>query len=282
VGKHYVPQEYLRGFSSSADRALIWMFDKVTRQWSEPAISQAAQTRDFYPPDIEVALDRHVEAPGNAALKVLRAGGKLAQQQFEDLFFYIAVMLMRVPRKRRKGWEAVPEVLESTMSRFRTEIENLRGQHNEERVAAALKLLDDLESRYADDPPSEVKDQITSPWPSPRVAEVVRTMTWRLVAVPPQHYLITSDNPAYFFESLGLGRPESELTFPVSPSLALLGSRQGPPGALLHVTAKAGLAKELNRRVASGAERFVFSKRKAEWIETISLRKNPSLNRINW
>lgn len=42
-------------------------------------------------------------------------------------------------------------------------------------------------------------------------------MAWRLVSIPKGHHLITSDNPAYFFESLGLGQGESELTFPVSP-----------------------------------------------------------------
>ncbi len=282
MGKHYVPQEYLRGFTSSADRVLLWMFDKQSRQWTNPAVSQVAQERNFYPSDIEVELNRYVEGPGHVALKTLRAGTPPTPSQWGDLIIYVAVMLMRVPRKRRKGWEAVPQVLESTMSRFRRELSNLRGPDNEARINGALQLLDKLESEYAVILPEEVQQQITSPWPSARIAEAVRTMTWRLVSVPHPHYLITSDNPAYFFEWLGLGRPDSELTFPVAPNLALMGSRQGPPGAVIEVTAKPVLVKEINRRIASGAERFVFCHRRASWIETISMRKAASLNPIQW
>jgi hypothetical protein len=258
------------------------MLDKQSREWSRPTISKVAQERDYYPADIERELNRQVEAPGHVALKLLRGAQPLQSSQWVDLLGYIAVMLMRVPRKRRKGWEAVPQVLESTMSRVRAEIADLRRPDNDDRVNATLVFLDRLEAKYAVTPPEEVQRQISSPWPSDRIARAVGTMAWRLVSIPLGHYLITSDNPAYFFESLGLGRDESELTFPISPSLALMGSRQGDPQTVVKVTAKPVLVKEINSRIASGAERFVFTHRRAEWIEKIALRKNPSLNRIQW
>lgn len=282
MGKHYVPQEYLRGFSSSGDRALIWMYDKRTGEWSNPAISRAAQERDYFPPEIEVELNRQIEGPGHKALRALRARRTLGSSQWPDLLLYIAVMLMRVPRKRRKGREAVPQVLESTMSRFRSEIESLRDSDNTDRVNSALDLLDRLEAQYAVAPPDTVEEQISSPWPSDKIAGAVGSMTWRLVSIPDSHYLVTSDNPAYFFESLGLGNAESELTFPVSPTLVLMGSRQGQPQTVLELTAKPMLVKEVNRRMVSGAERFVFAHKKALWVEVIASKPNPSLNRIRW
>lgn len=282
MGKHYVPQEYLRGFGSSPDRTLIWMYDKRSSEWTNPAISKAAQERDYYPPEIEAELNQQIEGPGHKTMKALRAGQTLGSTEWSDLLLYIAVMLMRVPRKRRKGREAVPQVLESTLSRFRGEIESLRHSGNVNRVSAALDLLDRLEAQYTVTPPDSVQEQISSPWPSDKIAGAVGSMTWRLVAIPGNHHLITSDNPAYFFESLGLGNIDSELTFPVSPTLALMGSRQGQPQTVLEVTAKPALVKEINRRMVSGAERFVFTHKKASWIEAVASKSNPSLNRIRW
>jgi hypothetical protein len=282
VGKHYVPQEYLRGFSADDDRSTIWQYDKRACRWSRAAITKVAQERDFYPAEVEVELERHVEGPGHRALKTLRGGAVLSPSERDELLLYIAVMLMRVPRKRRKGHESVPDVLQSTMGRFRDELAALRGAANLERVDTTLRLLDDLESKYAIEPPPEVLEQIASPWPSTNIAEAVRTMTWRLVQIPRSHYVVTGDNPAYFFESLGLGRKESELTFPISPQLVLLGNRQGNPGEALMAQASVSIAKELNRRLISGSERFVFSHKKAAWAATVALRPSPVLNRIQW
>ncbi len=270
MGKHYVPQEYLRGFSSTADLRMIWMFDKHASQWANPAIKKVAQERGFYPPDVETVLHEQVEKPANAALRTLRRRRPLGSAEWHDLLVYISVMLTRVPRKRRKGRESFPNVLETTMVRFRLEVESLRRPGNAHRVDKTLDLLAELEASYEEAPPDEVRAQIDSPWPTQRIARAVETLAWRLLAAWPDHHFITSDNPAHFFESLGLGRDESELTFPLSPELALLGSRQGRPGSLVLETAKPRLVKEINRRMASGAERFVFAHRKAGWIEVIA------------
>jgi hypothetical protein len=48
------------------------------------------------------------------------------------------------------------------------------------------------------------------------------------------------------------------------------------------MTTTRDIAKEINRRVASGAERFVFSSVRARWIETLATRRNPFLSRIRW
>jgi hypothetical protein len=168
------------------------------------------------------------------------------------------------------------------MAQFRAEIESLRHPDNTDRVSAALNLLDRLEAQYAITPPGTVEEQINSPWPSEKIAGAIGSMTWRLVTIPRDHFLITSDNPAYFFESLGLGNDDSELAFPISPALALMGSRQGRPQTVIEVTAKPVLVKEINRRLASGAERFVFAHKNASWIKAIATKRNASLNRIQW
>jgi hypothetical protein len=81
MGKHYVPQEYLRGFASSPERTHVWMFNKATSAWSHPAISKAAQKPDYYSPEAERDLHVMVERPANVALKVLRSGGTMDSEQ---------------------------------------------------------------------------------------------------------------------------------------------------------------------------------------------------------
>lgn len=258
------------------------MFDKKTDEWSCPAIKRVAQERDYFSPETEDLITRKVEHPGHRALEALRSGDALTDDLLSDLVIYIAVQLMRVPRKRRKGIEGLPGVLKQTIAKLKSESLALRESGNEARIEHFLSELDRIAEKYRTDPPDSVIEQIHSPWPSDRIAGAVVEMAWRHVHVPQGHFLITSDNPAYFFESLGLGRPESELTFPLASNMAVLGSRQGQQGAVFEVVARPHLVKEINRRIACGAERFIFSSRRTAWIPIIARRKEPMLSRIQW
>lgn len=93
---------------------------------------------------------------------------------------------------------------------------------------------------------------------------------------------ITSDNPAFFFEGLGLGNPDSELTFPLSPGVALLADWQGAPFSVSVFIAKTSLVREGNRRVVSGAERFIYSHAPQPWLPRVASKQPPYLSRIQW
>jgi hypothetical protein len=258
------------------------MFDKATRRWSEAAIAKVAQERDYYPPDVEARITSEVEAPGHIALGVVRNSGLPGPAERDALVYYVALMLMRGPRKRRRGWEVFPDTLDQTLSEIRAELRGLRTVQNSESADSALRMIDQLDEKYRGEAPPEVIEAIKSPWPSDNIVQAVRSMAWRFVRVPGGHFLITSDTPAFFFESIGLGPEAAELTWPISPSLALLGSRQGEPSSSRLLGAKPPLVREINRRLAVGAERFIFSPRKATWIEAIALRMPTALHRINW
>jgi hypothetical protein len=282
MGKHYVPQEYLRGFSADPERSNVWMFDKTSRAWSCAAIKQVAQTRDYYPADVEARLFAEVEGPGHLALTALRRGSVLIDSERESLAYYIAVLVMRGPRQRRRGRELVPVVLDTTISELRNELVELRTAENSDRITCLLSDIERIEQKYRVKTPSTVHEQIESPWPSTQVFTAIMRMTWRIVRIPSDRFLVTTDNPVYFFDSYGLGTDRAELSFPIDSHSALLGSHQGKAGATLTMVAKPTLVKEVNRRVTSGAERFVFSPRQEKWIETLSLRVDPYLSRIKW
>jgi len=108
------------------------------------------------------------------------------------------------------------------------------------------------------------------------------TQSWRIVGSKGPSFFLTSDNPAYIFDGYGLGKQESELTFPLATDLALFGSWPGQQTSIIHIQSKQRLVREANDRIASGAERFVFYLREEEWIAKVSDNKKPYLSRIKW
>lgn len=282
MGKHYVPQRYLEGFSVPGDERLIWMFDKLTLRWVPAAIKQVAQQRDYFPPEVELQLATLIEKPANRVIDALSNHQKLIDPERTILANYIAVMIMRVPRKRRKGYELVPSVLESIVEEIRDKLSAQGKNDNLANASLLLNELDRLKIKFNQDVPENVRRQILSPWPSTNVVNAIKNMTWRFVRAPSNAQFLTTDNPAFFFEGFGLAKPEAELTFPLSSDRALIASHQGEPGSTLFLQAKPALVKEINRRVASGAERFVFFHRKAAWVETLATKKQPYLSRIAW
>ena len=260
----------------------VWMFDCQTKRWANAAIKAVAQEGDYYSPEVEARLAVEVESAGHAALSLLRNGRELNAAQRDDLGYYIAVMVMRGPKKRRRGWELAPRVLDSTMDELRTTLQASQEQHDNPRLRALLAEADRIEVKFREETPATVQELIQSPWPSSQVIAAIQGMTWRFIRVPNTMFLISGDSPAFFFDEYGLGSERAELTFPINATLALLGSHQGAMRATLYLAGWPALVKEINRRIASGVERFIFSPKKQEWIETIALRRKPNLSLIAW
>ena len=149
------------------------------------------------------------------------------------------------------------------------------------RLCLAALGLAEIERIERSERPTEVGKLIRSPWPSPRYAELLYTMTWRVVVSNSEKF-ITSDNPTHFFEDYGIGRPESEVYFPLAPDVGLHMSRHGAPGELSFPPGRSAIVKELNARVATGAVRFVFSAGPARWLGKVCEKRNRSPNRIQW
>lgn len=281
MGKHYVPQEYLKGFALRKDPRLVWMFDKRTCTWACPAIKKAAQEPGYYSPEDEARL-AELEKPGHIALRVLRAGQKISGRQRSDLAYYLAVLVMRGPQKRRKGEEIMPDALKRTVDGARDGLREIRTESNAERVDALLREADALEAQYRVEPPSSVLEQLRSPWPSGQIIASIRHMAWRVIRLPPARPVVTCDAPAHYFDSFGLGSDESEVTFAIDPYRVLLGSFVGQAGSTIYMNGRSNLAAEVNRRLTWGAERFVFSARRSSHVQALATRARARLKQINW
>jgi hypothetical protein len=192
-------------------------------------------------------------------------------------------MMRRVPRARSQAYGYVPDILADSVQEIKQLISRAaaEGHIDAETEAVRLAQADATSVKLQKAPPPEIIEKIRTPWPTNQMVGLIYFMSWRFFTTGAASPFITSDNPAFFFECFGLGNAESELTFPIATDLALhacwQGGREGEVQPLHR-----RLVGEFNKRVASSAERFVFSPMKADWISTIAKRGPEELSRINW
>jgi hypothetical protein len=149
-------------------------------------------------------------------------------------------------------------------------------------VQRRLQELEELRVKYRASPPEPVIKEMNIPRPNEKIVYLIYSMVWRfLIADRGPTRFLTTDNPAFFFEPYGLGREESELSFPISSQMCLLGNWQAGKGAEGLLWIPDFYVKEMNRRNISTATRFVFYHERADWIATLA-HKNLHLNRIKW
>ncbi len=278
MGHHYNPQKYLRGFSG-ADPDKVWVYDKKDGRLFDPVISKIAQEKAFYDSDVEVELNATVESPANPAIDKLRRCEPINSEERARVAFYIAVMLMRVPHRRIKALEMYPGLVDDTHHQTIEEIRHIGATTdiNHEVVNRRLQEAEAARENLLRQPPQAFVDQIRSPWPSEEVVNAIWSMTWRyLVTRKGPIFFLTSDNPVFFFEAYGFGPSKSgdsgksELSFPISSNVCLLGNWQPGGDSELFLETTQGMVKEMNCRNASTATRFLFYREPASWIEKIA------------
>jgi hypothetical protein len=284
MGDHYVPRKYLRGFCEPGSEDMLWQYDKQRGQFNRVSVATIANERRFYSPDVEAKLASLVENPANAAIDKLRHGTTIDAADREHLALYIATMIKRVPRSRQLATDLMPQALADTVNALKELISRATSENRLDAGVAARRLAetDAAAERFMQSPPPEVIEQIRIPWPTPEMVALVFGMTWRFVTTVGPSYFLTSDNPAFIFEGLGLAGPGAELTFPISTKLALHGSWQPGPSDTL-ITTDQKTVKELNRRIARTATRFLYYHERQDWIASVCQQNEQStLNRINW
>jgi hypothetical protein len=283
MGHHYVPQEYLRAWEIPGQPGMILTYDKKDLSSKPLAIKNVAQSPQFYGAEVERELASKLEGPANIILAELRKLRPITEEQRIHFAIYTAAMIKRVPRRRRLARLLIPNAIESTLHKLVADVQAWATTTTDQELAARrLAELEGIREGFHKDPPQEITDQIDSPWPTAPMIEAVAAMAWRLVSTNGPQFFITSDNPAFFFEGLGVGTPEGEIAFPLSPTVAFMGSNQGTPGAITLVEIKQKIVREVNRRMAAGAERLIFAREQQPWLTEVMKKSHPYLNRIGW
>ena len=256
MGQHYVPQNYLKGFSDPENPTMIWMSDRSepTHKPRHLPIKAVAQRPDFYTAEAEQALNTVVEIPAQEQLRRLAAGERIEYVDRLIVAIYIQVMALRVPSTR----DVLSDMVRDGVADFVAEI-----KRNPNEVPAGMseeafhELLDSWQQGISENGPS--LEPMREPWIQQELVDMIYAMTWRVIRTHPPNAFFTGDNPVYFTHETGLLHPKGELTFPISSQAALHASWIPGPDQIMFVAGSDFVAQEINRRTARAAERFLFS-----------------------
>ncbi len=207
------------------------MYDKKNHRFILASIKSVVQEEGFYSEETERMLNELIEGPANQVLQKLRRRNQIDETERSKLALYIGTMLMRAPRRRRKGFEVLPRVIEETISRVSLLVSQWAetATADPELIARRFAEIQQARDEYQVSPPPEIIERLRTPWASDRVLAVLSALTWRIFPSVGDSQFLTSDNPAWFAEALGIGSADSELVFPLASDLALHASWQGEP-----------------------------------------------------
>lgn len=169
-------------------------------------VKTVAQSKGYYSPEEEKRLATEIEGPANLVLRRLRAGLAITSAEREAVVRYLGVMLKRVPYRRRKALERIPEVIQSVTDEYKRQATELGKQPGVE--ADAQRFIEDIEAlrlRYLAEPPPALVARALAPEVSERILGVIRDMNWRLIEARGPRFFMTTDNPMFFFEGYGGG-----------------------------------------------------------------------------
>jgi hypothetical protein len=283
MGHHFVPQAYLRAFEDPLQPGMIWVYPRSAGP-RIASIEKVAQSSGFYDPSDEADLNAIVERPAFPLLDRLRTGEAITRDEKHVVAVYVATMVHRVPRNQARGEDVMPKALADAAARVLEYVRQLADARGltPERRNYLLQQVDSAREVVAADLSPQVQAQLRSPWPSSAVVEAVFGMTWRVLLASSPEAFITSDNPAVFFASRGLGNPDSEVILPLSPLRCLHGCRQPSAGGdLSFLTPEKEIIREMNRRVAREATSVILSHRKVPDLMAL-LKRKPRLHKVHW
>ncbi len=281
MGTHYIPQYYLRGFAQQPDNA-IWVYDKQDRRNFCTQIKNVGHESGLYPPAVEEYLANEIEGPANSVLKKIREREQITETDKRILGKYMAIMWKRVPQAQQRLKDMAPKLsqevfedIQDTINMLSTQIPSKAGflKHREEEIC---QILD----RYSKDPPKEVWLKTIRPDLTPRVVAAIQAMTWIFLTCDEKPAFLTCDNPVFYFTSIGIGKPESEISFPISSYIMLWATWRRDLLEGRYVPVSSQIIKEMTRRIASNATRFVYHCRDENWIQPFLKKGSWQLNML--
>ncbi len=282
MGDHYIPQHYLSGFSDKSAPSKIWVYQKSSRRTLYTTIKSAANENNRWPKDIEQYLANKVETPANPVLDKIRYQQQITQSEKELLSAYMVVMMQRVDRGLERMKKLAPKVIDNVFNSVEKEILKAINK-NPSRISLQFILhnLPNLKSKYEKEFPKEIWYQNIKPSVLPQIRAVLPAMTWVFFTSDRGQSFLTCDNPVCFFEWQGIGKPQSEITFPISSEVTLWATWKSNIVDLQYSTIRETHIQEINRRVVHSATKYAYYSMKADWVINIVNKKNLRLHRMN-
>ncbi|MDY0042656.1 MAG: DUF4238 domain-containing protein [Desulforhabdus sp.] len=283
MGDHYIPQFYLRGFTEAPEVDLVWVYRKGGEEPFKTSIRNIAQENQFYSPETEKYLANEIEWPASKIIQKIRGQRPITHEDKVTLSKYMVVMWKRVPRCKRWVTDKAPEIMAPVFDRFDNELAEL-GKQNPSKidlVERRRKELRELRESKEDKFVSDMWLESIPPDKTPQSVNILSQMTWGFLTAGSGQYFITSDNPLFFFPEIGIGRKESEVSFPIAKNIALLATWRIDIGEGFF-PARDRVVKEINQRTASISTKFLYGPYQEAWIQALANKGKFNLNRIDF
>lgn len=275
TSNHHIPQYYLSGFASSPASDRVWVYEKGSDHVFNPNLTNVATENHRWPKETEEYLTQQIENPANPILDKIRHRQLLTTDDKDKISAYIVVMWRRVDEGLLRTKAIMPEVSADLFRQFRDEISK-RVKENPSKADTfqnSLNELTRLENKYKTEFPREFWYKTITAESSLQLKLFLTAMTWVLFTCGNgQQPFLTCDNPVYYFHDIGIGKPQSEITFPISSTTALWATwridlEEG------YLSAQEAAIKEINRRTVVNATRYVYYSRNSPWVVTLVNRK---------
>ena len=262
---------------------MIWQFKLKQLEFGRRPIPvrSAAQAPNYYFEEDEKYLAEEIEAPAHAPLNKLRQSEDLSPEERIAVSVYVQSMLTRGPKARHDRKPMLPTVFEKLRAKTLTNLPDLVEEFKipaDEWIAA----LEELRKQVMDDRISDKSVFVKSQYSTGILAWAIYHMQWVVIHSVESEEFITGDSPAFFTKDLGFKHQKSELSFPLSPAVALHASWRGRLYGLDHLNIAAGqIVKEINRRTIHSAVRFVYSPTRPIWVKSVSSKPAPRLSPLH-
>ena len=263
MGHHFVPIRYLRGFSRD-DR--LWVYEKASRRAFKSQPDSIANERELYTDELEAKLNNSIEQPANRVLERIGKREALTLADREALAIYIVTMWKRGRVGRSRVMDLMPEKVDEVTDELERAIHALKGRGvlPNERYFDLLAQTARARSKLKANPPLKAWWDLLEPEKSGRMVSAVLQMNWAFLT-DPRGEVLTSDNPVYFFPWAGVGRPESELVFPIDQHTVMLATNEDFPTGK-YFLGKGVALREVNRRTMTGADRHIVAAQRLDWV----------------
>jgi hypothetical protein len=292
---HYVPQFLLRKFIDQTDGRNVWVYTKDGTARRQKQTRNIARESNYY--DIvgdDGSRDRVVEETFNGPLEsdAAPALARLLSQDPPDaldkerICKFIAIQLIRTPRFRRLFGESIaraamtgPQTIAASPVLFERSVKeqmaagqlDLQGQSIEEFRQEVLQSFEHDVWTVNEETTLAAYDHLNP------LVTVLFNMTWTTLEATGKRRFVTSDHPVvacaperqvwWKFGTRLLQTSDMEITFPISPSIVLLGQWHQTPNT--HVIICESDVAQINKRTIGWAEKYVFAAESSEEVSRL-------------
>jgi len=279
MGCHINPQFYLRGFAQQGS-PLLWVYEKGNDKPRPLPIKRIAQEKHFYSENIERYLADNIEMPANHVLQKIRDQEPISPNDKETLSEYIFIFYKRVPRALQRFHTAAPSIANDLMKKININLDQLRCSHSDKSdLYESLRVkAQKIINGYKESPPKEGW-QNSIPIKDLNPVKLLSRMNWVFLTCKEPDLFITCDNPVFIHAAMGINKVRSELTFPISKNISLFANWWNMKD-LSYIEANSSLIKEMNRRMAFNATRFMYCHIHRDWVTKLLNKKSPLIHLI--